>query len=126
MTVFKQLEMEGEEKVVFDGKFNIVRVVQGNEHYWFLGVVAGNEKDWKVKNVPYDKRTGKSYVFETLKEGLVWSDFDLLLENECLSVYAPLELKEIIDENILDEKNREIFQRITTCNNPVIARFKVK
>ncbi len=70
--------------------------------------------------------TQQSYVFEILKEGFGWVDFDLLLENDLLSLYTPSELKEIICEDMLDEKNRKIFQTIKLDDNPVIVRFKLK
>ena len=123
---FRRLEKEGEENVVFEGKFNILNVVQGNEHYWFLRVILGSGKEWKARSVLYDRRTQQSYVFETLKEGFGWGDFDLLMENDLMSLYTPLELKEIISEDMLDEKNREIFQTIKTDDNPVVVRFKLK
>lgn len=78
------------------------------------------------ENLIFDKVTHQYHVFNEFKEKV---DFPLSLFSYNQGVYTsaePNHISEVVSQNLLDEKNREILKGIKPTDNPVIVKYHFK
>lgn len=108
-------------------KFKVIIFnMQSNKDYLYL-VLADNTKNEPVfKRVLYHKKTKQSIVFENFKERVNWNIFDNLTDGYFISTINAANKEEVLDVNLLDDVNRQRYEKIDLNDNPVIVRFKLK
>ena len=77
-------------------------------------------------NLYSNLHTGENACFKTTTEGVTFSTGGVLVDDTLYNVTPINILDKYITESILDEKNKNILQRLKEDDNPVILRYKLK
>ena len=120
----KTLLQAGEE--AFGDKFRvIVRCIYCNSKYLYLQVVDNTLKKPQSVFVWYDKEKHKSSVIREFKEKIPLSFFDVMTDKFLMSLQLASQ-KEKLDVNLLDERNRKIYEKIQSEDNPFLILYRFK
>lgn len=79
-----------------------------------------------MKRVWYNKKTKEYFVFEKFKESVNWNFFDNLIDGYFISSINAANKEELLDINLLDERNKKIYLNVNLDDNPIIVKFKLR
>lgn len=90
--------------------------------YTCLSIRSGK----KYVNVLHNKKTGQNMVFHKTKEGVIFTPY-ILNDSIALGPIEPWRTKEeYLNDQVLDDKNMQILNRLTEDTNPVLIEYVLK
>lgn len=108
-------------------RFNIIiNKISSNDHYIYIQLIDNTQKEPKLKRVWYNKKTKEYFVFEKFKESVNWNFFDNLIDGYFISSINAANKEELLDINLLDERNKKIYLNVNLDDNPIIVKFKLR
>lgn len=108
-------------------KFNIIiNKISCNNDYIYVLLTDNTPKEPKLKRIWYNRKTKEYFVFEKFKENINWNFFDNLIDGYFISSINAANKEEVLDINLLDEKNKKVYLNVGLDDNPVIVKFKLR
>lgn len=74
----------------------------------------------------FNKRNSEYFLINKFKEKTVPPGFPVFFAKGILTSIEPLQIQILVNESILDQRNREIYQNLNLENNPVIIKYYFK
>lgn len=112
----------GEE--AFLEKFNLViHTIKANSEYLYMILINSKEETQEARCIWYGKQSGKCVIMKNFRERIPLSTFDILTD-EYLMTWLSASQKESLDPDLLDKKNREIYESIQAEDNPFLVLYR--
>lgn len=106
----------------------IINNVQENNRYIFLVIRKLDEDPYQssVMNIVYDKSANQAYLLNVEDKGVVWNNWMSRLTDSYYVTFMSADEKGVLDVNMLNQKSRDICDKIKEDDNPVIIKYYLK
>jgi len=90
----------------------------------FLAMRFKYKGTWKT--AIYDKSSQSTKTFSKTTEGVIFAPKTIMCENELYLHVAAKYVSLIVNDKVLDQKNREILKKIQDEDNDIIIKYTLK